>query len=277
VFSVNERCIACDTCRTLAPATFGGAAWDVAHVEQQPSDDDAHHRARLALVSCPVAAIVERGGDPAARLLAARSLPEQIDGLPSIYYCGYASEHSYGAHAYLIVRPGGNVLVDSPRAAKPLLARIAALGGVRTMFLTHRDDVADHAVFARAFGCERVIHAADAPAVRGAERTITGAAPVALGDGLLAIPVPGHTRGSMALLWHDVLFTGDHLWWNDDDARLEADRSVCWYSWTAQLASLRALTAHRFRHVLPGHGRRHSAASPEEMRAALDALLASMR
>lgn len=60
-----------------------------------------------------------------------------------VCFCGYASEQSYGAQSWLIVRRDGNVLVDSPRAAKPLLAEIERLGGVRFMFPTHRDDVAD--------------------------------------------------------------------------------------------------------------------------------------
>ena len=66
----------------------------------------------------------------------------------SIYFCGFTAESSFGAWSYLIVRPeseGGNVLIDSPRFATQLAKRIAAMGGVRTMFLTHKDDVADHA------------------------------------------------------------------------------------------------------------------------------------
>ena len=96
------------------------------------------------------------------------------------------------------------MLVDSPRASKPLLQRLHAMGGVRTMFLTHRDDVADHAVFRREFGCERVLHRADmSPATADVERPLDGDAPVALAPDLLAVPVPGHTPGSTALLFRD--------------------------------------------------------------------------
>ena len=42
---------------------------------------------------------------------------EVADG---VYYCGFASEDSFGASSYLVARPGNGVLVDSPRAAKPL-------------------------------------------------------------------------------------------------------------------------------------------------------------
>ena len=135
-----------------------------------------------------------------------------------VLYCGYASESSFGASSYLVRRDRGNVLVDSPRAARPLMERIAALGGVATMFLTHRDDVADHAKYARRFGCGRVLHAADiGHGTRDVERPVEGDAPVPLAPDLLAIPLPGHTRGSMALLFREkILFTGDHLWGDGD-------------------------------------------------------------
>src|SRR5262249_23977576 len=153
------------------------------------------------------------------------------------------------------VRSEGNVLVDSPRATPGLLARIEALGGVRWMFLTHKDDVADHAKFARRFGCTRVLHAADVTSdTRDVERVIDGDAPVPLARDLLVVPVPGHTRGSAALLYEDLaLFTGDHLFASEDGAELYAARSVCWYSWAAQKRSIEALLAHDFRWVLPGH------------------------
>lgn len=59
------------------------------------------------------------------------------------------------------MRPEGNVLVDSPRFAAPLVRRIEAMGGVALMFLTHRDDVADHEKFHQHFGCQRIVHEAD--------------------------------------------------------------------------------------------------------------------
>ena len=74
--------------------------------------------------------------------------------------------------------------------------------------------------------------------------------------------MPGHTRGSVALLYRDkFLFTGDHLWWDEDDERLDMGRGVCWYIWPEQLAFARALRDFRFEWVLPGHGRRWRAPS----------------
>jgi len=268
---VDAQCIDCDTCRELAPSVFARADRGLSYVARQPSDAAERLHALQALVSCPVAAI---GSLTKADVrAAARSLPVEIaDG---IYACGWASADSYGAQAYLIRRPAGNVLVDSPRAARPLLRRLEELGGVATMFLSHRDDVADHAVFARRFRCRRVLHADDASAgTRDVETLLRGRDPVRLDADLVAIPVPGHTRGSTALLYRDeFLFTGDHLWWDADEGGLHASRSVCWWSWSEQKQSLRRLLEHSFRAVLPGHGGRHVAESEEAMRAELKDLV----
>jgi len=136
------------------------------------------------------------------------------------------------------------------------------------MFLTHRDDVADHRAWRARFGCERVLHRSDATAgTRDVERLLEGSEPMRLAADLLAIPVPGHTRGSHALLVDETyLFTGDHLWANDDESGLEAGPDVCWYSWTEQRRSVARLAEHRFTWVLPGHGRKFRAESVEAMR-----------
>ncbi len=260
-FFVDSSCIDCDLCRQLAPGAFArceGAKQSF--VIRQPDAAD-NHRVLMALVTCPTGSIGSRHKHDTHA--AARAFPEPITG--DVYFCGYASQASYGASSYLIRRPSGNVLVDSPRFAKLLVDSIAELGGVSTMILTHRDDVADHQRFRDRFGCERVIHRADVDEdTRDCERIVDGDHELAAD--LRVIHVPGHTRGSIALLHRDVLFTGDHLWATDDEAGLEAGRDVCWYSWPAQLESIRKLAAYRFTRVLPGHGRRFVAASAEAMR-----------
>jgi glyoxylase-like metal-dependent hydrolase (beta-lactamase superfamily II)/ferredoxin len=270
---VDASCIDCDTCRVIAPSLFGSLA-ERSYVQRQPASPEEEQRALMALVSCPTHSIGTLSKkDPAAALAA---LPEPIaDG---VYYCGFASADSFGASSYLVVRPGGNLLVDSPRAARPLFARLEALGGVATLFLTHRDDVADHAQFRRRFGCRRVLHRADVTAdTAEVEQPLDGQAPIALAPGLTAIPVPGHTRGSTALLVDDTfLFTGDHLW-GSGRGDLAASRAVCWYSWAEQVRSLERLLDFRFTWVLPGHGRRHHAESPSAMRGDLERLLSALR
>ncbi|HET9595415.1 MAG TPA: MBL fold metallo-hydrolase [Anaeromyxobacteraceae bacterium] len=271
---VDDSCIACDTCRRIAPEAFGGGEDDPSFVRRQPGSPAARHRALMALVACPVSAIGTRAPD-AGVAAAARSFPEPFSPGDDVQACGYAARSSFGAASWLVVRRGGNVLVDSPRFARPLLARIRALGGARWLFLTHRDDVADHARWAEALGCERILHARDVTAdTRDVERRLEGDAPLALDDDLLAIPVPGHTAGSTALLHRGRdLFTGDHLW-GDAGGRLGASRSVCWWSWKEQVRSLQRLLGHRFQRVFPGHGRPWAAPSPDVARGALADLVA---
>jgi glyoxylase-like metal-dependent hydrolase (beta-lactamase superfamily II)/ferredoxin len=271
---VDSSCIDCDLCRQIAPAVFARTdRRGQSYVARQPTADADRHRALMALVTCPTSSIgTTRKLDVRA---AARAFPEPVFDLPDVMFCGYASAASYGASSWLVRRPDGNVLVDSPRWAAALADRIAALGGVRTMVLTHRDDVADHAAWRRRFGCERVIHAADVSGdTRACERIVDGETHLA--PDLLVIPVPGHTRGSVALLHGGALFSGDHVWATDDQQGLECGRDVCWYSWPEQRRSIEKLAAHAFTWVLPGHGRRFRAASPAAMRAELARLARAM-
>jgi glyoxylase-like metal-dependent hydrolase (beta-lactamase superfamily II) len=172
----------------------------------------------------------------------------------------------------LIVRPadkGGNVLIDSPRYATQLVKKIEAMGGAGTMLLTHKDDVADHDRFAAKFHCQRIMHADDGAERRGLETVVRGEDAFEIDQDLIAIPVPGHTRGHMVFLYqHKFLFTGDHLAWSPKRNSLIAFRSACWYSWTEQTRSMEKLLDYDFEWVLPGHGRIHHD-SPANMRAAL--------
>jgi len=255
-FFVDSTCIDCDACRQIAPETFSEAG-EYSIVHHQPATNEATKRALMALVACPTGSI---------GTIEHHDAHIGIDAFPTliadnVHFCGFTAESSFGAWSYLIVRPeseGGNVLIDSPRFATQLVKKIAAMGGVRTMFLTHRDDVADHARFAARFGCERVMHADDRAARLGIENVIRGDEPVKLDDDLVAIPVPGHTRGHTVLLYRDkFLFTGDHLAWSPNRQTLTAFRSACWYSWEAQTRSMNRLLNYDFEWVLPGHGRIH--------------------
>jgi glyoxylase-like metal-dependent hydrolase (beta-lactamase superfamily II)/ferredoxin len=252
-FYVDATCIDCGTCRWVAPASFD-ARDGASRVYRQPGSAGETHRALMAVLACPVAAI---GTTDTHDLDAAyAAFPDSIDG--NVYHCGYHSEASYGAASYLVVRPHGNVLVDSPRFTKPLVRRLEEMGGVALMFLTHRDDVADHRKFHDHFGCPRILHRADVSgATRDVEIQPEGVDPIDLDAELTVIPVPGHTRGSMCLLYRErYLFTGDHLAWDVPRERLVAWRDVCWYDWDEQTGSMARLARYVFEWVLPGHGRR---------------------
>ncbi len=122
------------------------------------------------------------------------------------------------------------------------------MGGVRQMLLTHRDDVADHELFRKKFGCERIMHADDGAARLGVERIIEGESAIQLDDDLLVIPTPGHTRGHIVFLYQNkFLFTGDHLAWSPTRKTLTAFPSVAWYSWARQTESMAKLAELRFR------------------------------
>ena len=291
-FFVDATCIDCGICRWVAPASFARSPEsELSYVHRQPGEGAERTRALMALVACPTSSIgTETHADaaegvaafpsPVSSLVPAAAGPDA--GRPSvgdIFFCGFASESSYGAASWLVRRDGGNVLVDSPRAAAPLLRRIDALGGVRHLFLSHRDDVADHEKLRARYGCERILHARDVvPATSAVERQIEGDDPVALADDLTVIPVPGHTRGSAALLYKDdVLFSGDHLWYDLEEGRLGASRNVCWYSWPLQILSMERLLDFRFEAVLPGHGDPWIAPSAAAMRAELERLVARMK
>ncbi|HSK74289.1 MAG TPA: MBL fold metallo-hydrolase [Pyrinomonadaceae bacterium] len=250
-FFVDSTCIDCDTCRQIAPETFRDHG-EASSVYRQPESQKELNLANMALVACPTGSI------GAGKFLDARAAINSFPSLISenVYYCGFNSESSFGAWSYLIARPEGNILIDSPRFASPLVKKIEKMGGVSEMFLTHRDDIADHARFAEKFGAERIMHAADGARRYGIEQIIEGETPVRIDDELTIIPVPGHTRGSQVLLYKNkFLFTGDHLAWSPNRNSLFAFRSVCWYSWAEQTRSMERLLDYEFEWVLPGHGR----------------------
>ena len=260
---VDRTCIDCDTCRWMAPEVFQRVDHQSV-VYHQPQTEAQHLRAMQALLSCPTASIgtVEKPED--IKTVQA-SFPIPIT--ETVYHCGYHAETSFGAASYLIVRSEGNVLVDSPRFSVPLVNQLEALGGVRYLYLTHRDDVADHQKFHDRFGCDRLLHEDDITArTQGVEHRLAGTKPIDFADDLRIIPVPGHTKGHTVLLYQNtVLFSGDHVAWSDKLKHLYAFRGACWYSWDELIISMKNLADYDFEWVLPGHGRRHHA-SREEMR-----------
>ena len=267
---MDTTCIDCDACRQIAPAVFEESAGQSA-VRRQPASAEDVRAAERALVACPTASIGAEGRHVDVRGL----FPQEIaDG---VFYCGFNSPDSFGANAFFAVRPEGNLLVDSPRFAAPLVRALEKLGGVRHVLLTHRDDVADAARYAAHFGAEVWIHEADASAAPFATRLVRGLDPMEIGPGAVAIPLPGHTRGSVGyILDARFLLSGDSLYWSRRRGDLGAFRDACWYSWEAQADSLERLGDHAFEWVLAGHGDRHRAPAAE-MQRRLRGLVGRMR
>lgn len=255
-FFVDSTCIDCDTCSQLAPDFFRDHG-DQCSVYRQPQTESDIKLALMALVACPTGSIGSTQRHDAHTGIDA--FPMCID--ENVYFCGFTSEASFGGWSYLIARSeadGGNVLIDSPRFATQLVKRIQQLGGVSRMLLSHKDDIADHDLFHRRFGCPRTMHAADGARRLGMEEIIEGEDALEIDNDFLAIPTPGHTRGHVVFLYRrKFLFTGDHLAWSPTRQTLTAFRSVAWFSWTEQIRSMEKLMAYDFEWVLPGHGDMH--------------------
>jgi glyoxylase-like metal-dependent hydrolase (beta-lactamase superfamily II) len=255
-FFVDSTCIDCDTCSQLAPGIFRDHG-DQCSVYYQPETIDETKLAMMALVACPTGSIGATKKHDAH--IGIDAFPLLLD--ENVYFCGFTSESSFGGWSYLITRPsgeGGNVLIDSPRFATQLVKRFRAMGGINTMLLTHKDDIADHELFRKEFGCVRVMHASDGATRLGVEQVVEGEQAIALDDDLIVIPTPGHTRGHVVFLYRNkFLFTGDHLAWSPRTKTLTAFRSVAWYSWAEQTRSMTKLLAYDFEWVLPGHGDMH--------------------
>ena len=128
--------------------------------------------------------------------------------------------------------------------------------GIRYIFLSHKDDVADAARYAKTFNATRIIHRADSPAMPNAEWIVDGEDGLQAKPEFVFIPVPGHTAGSMSLLYNNrFLFSGDHLWWDRELQQLGTPENLVWDD--AQLeGSVRTLLNYSFEWVLPGHGER---------------------
>ena len=261
-FFVDATCINCDTCRQLAPDSFQEVG-ECSAVVIQPVGDEGLTRAYQALLACPVGSIGTQRSDKTRLQQAMSSFPLLIEG--GVFYCGFNSEKSFGANSYFIRHSDGNWLVDSPRYVKHLVDALERMGGLRYIFLTHEDDVADAARYAARFGATRIIHRADAEAMPDAEWIVDGSDSIPLAPQFNLIPVPGHTPGSCALLYDQrFLFTGDHLWWDPETRSLQAPQRLVWRS-RAMVQSLEKLLGDQFEWVLPGHGDRIKL-TPEEMR-----------
>jgi len=252
-FYVDATCINCDTCRQLAASSFEEIG-DYSAVSSQPQDDLQMHQAYQALLACPVGSIGTEHGDKSRLHQAMASYP--LPFADGVSYCGFNSEKSFGANSFFIEHPDGNWLIDSPRYVKHLVDVFEQRGGIAHIFLTHKDDVADTDKYAAHFGSERIIHRGDADAAPSAERIIDGEETALMGPEFHIIPVPGHTAGSMALLYRErFLFTGDHLWWDPHTQSLRSPTRLIWRKWTL-LESIRKLLDYQFEWVLAGHGDR---------------------
>lgn len=266
---IDDRCINCAASREVAPGLITEHDGKSVFARQPETADDMRAAWRAALL-CPTASI----GMEDHREQPPDLFPQELE--PGVYRCGYNARSSFGAHSYFIRRKEGNVLIDSPRYVPRLIKAFERMGGLTDVLLSHQDDVADADKYADKFNARVWIHEDDCSSVAYATNLLRGTETTEIGPSLIAIPLPGHTRGSVAYLWHDTyLFSGDSLAWSRKAHDLIAFREVCWYSWSELKRSLGRLREYRFQWILPGHG--HSVHLPaDEMSARLQALVARM-
>ncbi|XP_019259813.1 PREDICTED: uncharacterized protein LOC109237874 [Nicotiana attenuata] len=273
-FFVDHTCIDCDTCRWMASENFTRVD-DMSAVFKQPSCEEERLRALQALISCPTNSIHTE--KPARDILEVqKTFPIPIDEhtMPGVYHCGYHSEKSFGAASYLIVRAEGNILVDSPRYTERLANNLKMLGGARYMFLTHRDDVADHERWSNHLGCERILHSLEVDhSTTAIEIKLEGSGPWSLGDDIALVHTPGHTKGSVCLLYKPfkVLFTGDHFAMGEFGWSIFERYNKL--SVPKQLNSVKLMLELDFEWILPGHGRRTKFSDAEEKNSSIRAFL----
>jgi glyoxylase-like metal-dependent hydrolase (beta-lactamase superfamily II) len=280
-FTILPSCISCGASREVAPDLVR-AGPEIYEFFRQPESAAEWQAAWRAVHVCPVAAVRFEGDrtSPSYRP-AGQPFPQQL--LEGVWRLGYAAESTFGAHAYAARTRDGLVMVDGPRWSGRLKQWLAANGGLAHILLTHRDDVGAAEEYARAFGARVWIHEADRDAAPFATDILSGAT-TAIADGLTAIHLPGHTRGSVVFHLRSpphqsapVLFGGDTLAWDRTARRLVAFRDACWYSWAALQESLAgfARSEYRFAHCFAGHGGSVSA-DVQSLHAELQALLARM-
>ncbi len=251
LFFVDESCIDCGVCRHFAPDYFVGKN-GTSQVYKQPDDRAGEILAIRGLLSCPSNSIGSREKV---------NIKEVKDGFPlkmdkNVYLNGFNHRNSFGGHSYFITSKKGNWMVDSPRFIPHLVRKFEEMGGLKYIFLTHRDDVGDASKYAEHFKAQRIIHQFDKKAQPDAEIIVEEQNQLCLDDGEI-YHVPGHTKGHQVLLWDSkYLFTGDHFAWMMRTERFGAFENYCWHSWTEQLNSILLMRDFKcVEWVFPAHGK----------------------
>ena len=250
---VDTHCIRCDAARHWAPGLIEMDDRGLSFVARQPESPEEGAALWRAAVACPTQSI----GTVEARRPPRPAFPFELT--PGVYALGHNARSSFGAHSYLVPRPDGNLMTDSPRFTRALSELIDDLGGVRHVLLSHRDDVADADRWADRYGADVWIHAADLDAAPYATVVLEGAEAAEVAPGATVVPVPGHTEGSVAFhidgRW---LFTGDTLHWNHRRGELDVFPDQTFHSWEALAGSLDRLAELQVEWVFPGHGNWHN-------------------
>ncbi|MFJ9418498.1 MBL fold metallo-hydrolase [Streptomyces sp. NPDC101227] len=250
---VDDRCTNCDVARQLAPGLIGEVNGR-SEILRGPRDATEEQQLHAAAFACPTRSI-----RPGTRRLDPDRDPFPLALDDAVHLCGHNSPHTAAANSYLLRRPSGTrMMIDTPRWSEALAARYERLGPVTDVLLTHRDHTAHGRRYADRFGARLWIHEGDLDAAPDADRVLRGTEAVEIAEGVRAVPLPGHTEGSVLYLADErYCFSGDSFYWSRTTDDIEVAESVTWYSVEELAASLaRTVDRLRFEWLLPGHGDR---------------------
>lgn len=251
-------------------------------MKSQPFSVETRTHALRAVLACPTASICTES--PMLTLQAAESFPLPVTGtlsptpVPDVFYNGFTSRESFGCASWLLIHRGRNpyaIMFDCPRFYRPLADAInktaEAVGGVKYIVLSHKDDTAWHAEWAAALRAKRVIHSEECTESQGTDecevKLSSSDFPYKLADGAELLHMPGHSVGSITMLHRpsESLFTGDHIAYFPRLHNLAASTMYCTHSWKLQIESVERLKDVPFLHGWPGH-RRHFHFTDEQQR-----------
>ncbi len=264
-YYVDDTCIDCGTCYWMAPDTFKREGYQsIAYSKIE--NEQQQMSAQNALLSCPTNSI-----GAATQMRPSPTLPSLIS--ENVYHLGFHSERSFGGTPYYINDYGG-VMIDCPRFNQKTIQHLRERQGLKLQLLTHKDGIADTGQYHREFNTTRIIHIGDqCNKAMNWERYLSGEDDIEIEQNLLAIPTPGHTKGSVCYLYqHKYLFTGDHLCFSRNLGHLIGFKNHCWYSNEKLITSMEKLLNYDFEWILPEHGAPYHA-SPDKMKNEIETCL----
>jgi len=251
-WQVQRRCTNCDVARQVAPGLIGERNGRSVML-RQPENEAEVQVMNAAAQACHVGAIQRIGArlDPAAD-----PYPMAMDD--KLYFCGHNSPTAGGANAFLLRRPDGLMMIDTPLFSNALAARYEKLGPITDVLLTHRDHAAHAEQYAERLGARLWIHEGDLDSAPSADQVMRGTEPIEIADGVVAYPLYGHTEGSVLFVADDTYcFTGDSFYWCRTTEDIEVFEHVTWLSIRDLAASLQATVPRlKFEWLLAGHGDR---------------------
>ena len=199
--------------------------------------------------------------------------------LPEVHEFLDRSESTFGGKGFLVTGPKYNVLVDTPACTPRVVDAIREAGGLRYMFLSHRDEIGEIEALHQVVGGAVIMHRSEAHLVPCGTDLVFDT-DFHVEPGLWALHTPGHSPGSACLLLHReglrVLFTGDHILRRRD--QVPAPLRFPWtWDWEAQVTSARRLLEFDFDYLVPSHASKLKRGYFDDARRRLEAALEDPR